>query len=81
MQDSIARANDAAGEAVSGIRTVKSFNAGQSEKSRYDERLKDTHNIKTRRHTVRIVYLLVRRVSMKLDISLYPFYPYPFYPL
>ncbi|XP_060716371.1 antigen peptide transporter 2-like [Tachysurus vachellii] len=63
MQDSIARANDAAGEAVSGIRTVKSFNAGQSEKSRYDERLKDTHNIKTRRHTVRIVYLLVRRLT------------------
>ncbi|KAK3511122.1 hypothetical protein QTP70_032105 [Hemibagrus guttatus] len=63
VQDSIARANDAAGEAVSGIRTVKSFNAGQSEKSRYDERLMDTHNIKSRRHTVRIVYLLVRRLT------------------
>lgn len=65
VQDSIARANDAAGEAVSGIRTVKSFNAEQSEKRRYDERLMDTHNLKTRRDTVRAVYLLVRRVSMK----------------
>lgn len=65
MQDSIARANDAAGEAVSGIRTVKSFNAKQSEKGRYDERLMDTHNIKTQRDTVRAVYLLVRRVSIQ----------------
>ncbi|KAG7315891.1 hypothetical protein KOW79_020757 [Hemibagrus wyckioides] len=63
VQDSIARANDAAGEAVSGIRTIKSFNAEQSEKSRYDERLMDTYNIKSRRHTVRIVYLLVRRLT------------------
>ncbi|XP_053471374.1 antigen peptide transporter 2 [Ictalurus furcatus] len=62
VQDSIARANDAAGEAVSGIRTVKSFNAKQSEKGRYDERLMDTHNIKTQRDTVRAVYLLVRRL-------------------
>ncbi|KAF4075232.1 hypothetical protein AMELA_G00232050 [Ameiurus melas] len=63
VQDSIARANDAAGEAVSGIRTVKSFNAKQSEKSRYDERLMDTHNIKAQRGTVRAVYLLVRRLT------------------
>ncbi|KAI5089976.1 transporter associated with antigen processing, subunit type a, partial [Silurus meridionalis] len=63
VQDSIARANDAAGEAVSGIRTVKSFNALQSEKCRYDQRLMDTHNIKTRRGTVRAVYLLVRRLT------------------
>ncbi|XP_060754915.1 antigen peptide transporter 2-like [Neoarius graeffei] len=63
VQDSIARANDAAGEAVSSIRTVKSFNAKQSEKCRYDERLMDTHNIKTRRDTVRALYLLVRRLT------------------
>ncbi|KAG7315896.1 hypothetical protein KOW79_020762 [Hemibagrus wyckioides] len=63
VQDSIARANDAAGEAVSGIRTIKSFNAKQSEKSRYDKRLMDTHNIKTQRDTVRALYLLVRRLT------------------
>ncbi|MCJ8748012.1 hypothetical protein PDJAM_G00159940 [Pangasius djambal] len=63
VQDSIARANDAAGEAVSGIRTVKSFNTKQSEKCRYDERLMDTHNIKAQRDTVRAVYLLVRRLT------------------
>ncbi|KAI4887199.1 hypothetical protein NFI96_018102 [Prochilodus magdalenae] len=62
VQDSIARANDAAGETVSGIRTVKSFNAEQSESHRYDDRLMDTHNLKTRRDTVRAVYLLVRRL-------------------
>ncbi|KAF7689483.1 hypothetical protein HF521_012836 [Silurus meridionalis] len=63
VQDSIARANDAAGEAVSGIRTVTSFNAKQSEKCRYDVRLMDTHNIKTQRDTVRAMYLLVRRLT------------------
>ncbi|KAM9454250.1 antigen peptide transporter 2-like [Clarias gariepinus] len=63
VQDSIARANDAAGEAVSGIRTVKSFNAKQSEKCRYDERLMATHNIKTQRDSVRALYLLLRRLT------------------
>ncbi|KAM9454224.1 antigen peptide transporter 2-like [Clarias gariepinus] len=63
VQDSIARANDAAAEAVSGIRTVKSFNAKQREKCRYDERLMDTHNIKTRRDSIRGLYLLVRRLT------------------
>lgn len=63
VQDSIARANDAAEEAVSSIRTVKSFNAKKSEKWRYDEQLMDTHVIKTQRDTVRAVYLLVRRLT------------------
>lgn len=56
-------ANDAARETVSGIRAVKSLNAQTSETRRYDDRLMDTHNIKTQRDTVRAVYLLVRRVS------------------
>ncbi|XP_030623215.1 antigen peptide transporter 2a [Chanos chanos] len=63
VQDSMARANDAAAEAVSGIRTVRSFNTEQSETCRYDDRLMDTHNLKTRRDTVRAVYLLVRRMA------------------
>ncbi|XP_036451872.1 uncharacterized protein LOC118825392 [Colossoma macropomum] len=62
VQDSMARTNDAAGETVSGIRTVKSFNSEQSESCRYNDRLMDTHNLKTRRGTVRAVYLLVRRL-------------------
>ncbi|KAI4898291.1 hypothetical protein NFI96_033494 [Prochilodus magdalenae] len=62
VQDSMARANDAAGETVSGIRTVKSFNSEQSESRRYDDRLMDIHNLKSRRGTVRAVYLLVRRL-------------------
>ncbi|KPP56378.1 transporter 2 ATP binding cassette-like, partial [Scleropages formosus] len=63
VQDSVARANDAAGEAVAGIKTVRSFNTEQSEVLRYDNKLLDTHNLKMRRDTVRAVYLLLRRVT------------------
>lgn len=74
IQDSIAQANDAAGEAVSGIRTVKSFKTELSEAHRYDVRLMETHNLKTRRDTVRAIYLLVRRmteVGMKVAMLYY----------
>ncbi|TSK17946.1 Antigen peptide transporter 2 [Bagarius yarrelli] len=63
VQDSIAKANDAAAEAVSSIRTVNRFNAKKNEKCRYDEQLMDTHVIKTKRDIVRAVYLLVRRLT------------------
>ncbi|XP_051526500.1 antigen peptide transporter 2-like [Myxocyprinus asiaticus] len=63
VQDSMAHANETAGEAVSGIRTVKSFRMELGEARRYDIRLMDTHNLKTRRDTVRAVYLLVRRMT------------------
>lgn len=62
----MAQANETAGEAVSGIRTVKSFRTELGEANRYDVRLMETHNLKTRRDTVRAIYLLVRRVSMSL---------------
>ncbi|XP_034150767.1 antigen peptide transporter 2a [Esox lucius] len=62
VQDSLARANETAGETVAGIRTVRSFKTEQIEAGRYDNRLMDTHNIKTRRDTVRAVYLLLRRL-------------------
>ncbi|XP_061110024.1 antigen peptide transporter 2a isoform X1 [Conger conger] len=62
VQDSIARANDTAGECVAGIRTVRSFNTERSEARRYDERIMVTHDLKTRRDTVRAVYLLFRRL-------------------
>ncbi|XP_036371981.1 antigen peptide transporter 2a [Megalops cyprinoides] len=62
VQDSIARANDVAGEGVAGIRTVRSFNTECSESRRYDDRLMDTHNLKTHRDSVRAVYLLIRRL-------------------
>ncbi|NP_001006594.1 antigen peptide transporter 2a [Danio rerio] len=63
VQDSMAQANDAAGEAVSGIRTVKSFKTELGEAHRYDGRLMETHNLKTRRDTVRAIYLLIRRMT------------------
>lgn len=64
VQDSMARANETAGEAVAGVRTVRSFRMEACEACRYDDRLTDTHNLKTRRDTVRAVYLLVRRVGL-----------------
>ncbi|KAJ8000102.1 hypothetical protein DPEC_G00201360 [Dallia pectoralis] len=63
VQDSIARANDTAGEAVAAIRTVRSFKTEPSEAGRYYDKLMDTHNIKIRRDTVRAVYLLLRRLT------------------
>uniref|UniRef100_A0A672LT82 Antigen peptide transporter 2-like n=1 Tax=Sinocyclocheilus grahami TaxID=75366 RepID=A0A672LT82_SINGR len=66
VQDSVARANETAGEAVAGVRTVRSFHMELGEACRYDDRLTDTHNLKTRRDTVRAVYLLVRRVGLLL---------------
>ncbi|XP_029519315.1 antigen peptide transporter 2-like [Oncorhynchus nerka] len=63
VQDSMARANEAAGETVAGIRTVRSFNTERSEAGHYDHRLMDTHNLKTRRDTVRAVYVLLRRLT------------------
>uniref|UniRef100_A0A9J7WX02 ABC-type antigen peptide transporter n=2 Tax=Cyprinus carpio TaxID=7962 RepID=A0A9J7WX02_CYPCA len=74
VQDSMAHANETAGEAVSGIRTVKSFRTELGEAHRYDVRLMETHNLKTRRDTVRAVYLLVRRmteVGMKVAMLYY----------
>ncbi|XP_041811130.1 antigen peptide transporter 2a [Chelmon rostratus] len=63
VQDSVALANEAANEAVSSIRVVRSFNTEKHEAGRYDGRLMDTHTLKTRRDTVRAVYLLARRVT------------------
>uniref|UniRef100_A0A671L3E5 ABC-type antigen peptide transporter n=1 Tax=Sinocyclocheilus anshuiensis TaxID=1608454 RepID=A0A671L3E5_9TELE len=63
VQDSMAQANETAGEAVSGVRTVKSFKTELGEAHRYDVRLMETHNLKTRRDTVRAIYLLVRRMT------------------
>lgn len=63
VQDSMARANEAAGETVAGIRTVRSFKTERREAGRYNDRLMDTHNLKTRRDTVRAVYLLLRRLT------------------
>lgn len=62
MQSSMARTNDSANEVVFGIRVVRSFHTEMHEASRYDKRLMETHSLKTRRDTVRAIYLLARRV-------------------
>ncbi|KAM3595664.1 uncharacterized protein V6R79_000772 [Siganus canaliculatus] len=63
VQDSIAQTNDAANETVSSIHVVQSFNTAQHEGRRYEQRLMNTHILKTRRDTVRAIYLLARRMS------------------
>ncbi|KAL3984286.1 c-opsin [Sarotherodon galilaeus] len=63
MQGSLALANEAANEVVSGIRVVRSFNTEKHEARHYDSRLMDTHELKTQRSTVRAVYLLARRLT------------------
>ncbi|KAK0145804.1 Antigen peptide transporter 2 [Merluccius polli] len=74
LRDSVARANAAANEAVSGVWLVRSFHAERGEARRYDDRLMDTHHLKTRRDTARAVYLLARRLSglaMQLAVLTY----------
>ncbi|KAL7381347.1 hypothetical protein ABVT39_004474 [Epinephelus coioides] len=63
VQDSMALANEVANEVVSGIHVVRSFNAEKHEARRYDNRLMETHNLKTFRDTVTAVYLLARRLT------------------
>lgn len=62
MQDSMALANEAANEVVSGIRVIQSFKTEKHEANRYDDRLMDTRSLKTRRDMVTAFYLLARRV-------------------
>lgn len=58
----MARANETVNEVVAGIHVVRSFNSEKDEARRYDDCLMNTHTLKTRRDTVRAVYLLARRV-------------------
>ena len=62
VQDAMANANDAANEVVSNIQVVRSFNNERHEAKRYNQSLNVIHELKTRRDTVRAIYLLVRRV-------------------
>nr|XP_004573097.2 antigen peptide transporter 2 [Maylandia zebra] len=63
MQGSLALANEAANEVVSGIRVVRSFNTEKHETRRYDNCLMDTHKLSIRRSTVGAVYLLSQRLT------------------
>ncbi|KAF7652779.1 hypothetical protein LDENG_00092520, partial [Lucifuga dentata] len=63
VQDSIAAANDAVNETVSGIRVVRSFNKEKHEARRYDNHLTKLQALKMQRDTVRMVYLLARRLT------------------
>ncbi|XP_037128541.1 antigen peptide transporter 2-like [Syngnathus acus] len=61
--DSMTAANETANEILSAARTVRSFNAEKHEARRYDNKLLDTHRLKRRRDTLRVVSLLVLRLT------------------
>ncbi|XP_037330989.2 antigen peptide transporter 2-like [Pungitius pungitius] len=63
VHDSMALANEVANEVVSSIHVVRSFNTERHEARRYDDRLIDTHILKTRQNAVSAVYLLARRLT------------------
>ncbi|XP_068432397.1 antigen peptide transporter 2a [Clinocottus analis] len=63
VQDSMAQAAEVVNEVVSSVRAVRSFNAEKHEARRYDDRLMDTHILRTRQSTIRAVYLLARRLT------------------
>ncbi|XP_061674538.1 antigen peptide transporter 2a [Syngnathoides biaculeatus] len=62
-RDSTTAANETANEIISGVRTVRSFEAEKHEVRRYENRLLDTHRLKTRRDVVRVVSLLAQRLT------------------
>uniref|UniRef100_A0AAQ4RGA3 Transporter associated with antigen processing, subunit type a n=1 Tax=Gasterosteus aculeatus aculeatus TaxID=481459 RepID=A0AAQ4RGA3_GASAC len=63
VHDSMALANEVVNEVVSSIHVLRSFNTEKHEARRYDDRLMDTHILKTRQNAVRAVYLLARRLT------------------
>uniref|UniRef100_A0AAQ4NYL7 Transporter associated with antigen processing, subunit type a n=1 Tax=Gasterosteus aculeatus aculeatus TaxID=481459 RepID=A0AAQ4NYL7_GASAC len=63
VHDSMALANEVVNEVVSSIHVVRSFNTEKHEARRYDDRLMDTHILKTRQNAVSAVYLLARRLT------------------
>nr|XP_006001020.1 PREDICTED: antigen peptide transporter 2 [Latimeria chalumnae] len=62
VQTSMAKSGEVAAETISSIKTVRSFATEDDESKRYDSKLMDTHNLKTKRDFVRAVYLLFRRM-------------------
>uniref|UniRef100_A0A3Q2YI28 Transporter associated with antigen processing, subunit type a n=1 Tax=Hippocampus comes TaxID=109280 RepID=A0A3Q2YI28_HIPCM len=62
VHDSMTAANETANEIILAVRTVRSFNAEKHEARHYDDRLMDTHRVKTRRETVRFISLLAQRL-------------------
>uniref|UniRef100_A0A3Q1JH69 Uncharacterized protein n=1 Tax=Anabas testudineus TaxID=64144 RepID=A0A3Q1JH69_ANATE len=64
VQDSLASANTAVNEVVSGIRVIRSFKTEKLEFNRYDDRLMDIRALKMHRDMIRYVYLLARRVRI-----------------
>ncbi|MEE6514056.1 hypothetical protein FKM82_022016 [Ascaphus truei] len=71
VQNSIAISSDLAKEIIESVKTVRSFAAEEEEAKRYEESLRQTHELQTRRDLVRAVYvLLIRLVSLANQVMM-----------
>ena len=61
-QDALARANEAAEEAIAGIRTVRSFSREAAEAARYGERIWDSFSVSRRR--IRVVAFFIGSMNL-----------------
>jgi ATP-binding cassette subfamily B protein len=61
-QDALARANEAAEEAIAGIRTVRSFSREQAETERYSDRVWESFEVSRRR--IRVMAIFVGVMTM-----------------
>ncbi|XP_067834142.1 ABC-type oligopeptide transporter ABCB9-like [Heptranchias perlo] len=71
VQDSIAKSNQLAGEIISSIKTVRSFGTEDEESRLFEEKLQETHQLKTKRDLVTAVYLVcLRHVQLAMQLIL-----------
>ncbi|XP_072285717.1 antigen peptide transporter 2 [Pyxicephalus adspersus] len=69
VQDSIASSSDVAKEIIESIKTVKSFASEEAEAERYEEALKNTHNLQYKRDLIRAIYVLaIRSVNLGAQV-------------
>ncbi|XP_075042586.1 antigen peptide transporter 2-like [Mixophyes fleayi] len=69
VQDSIASSSDLAKEIIESVKTVQCFAAEEEEVKRYEESLKKTHDLQTRRDLVRALYLLaIRTINLGTQV-------------
>ncbi|MEE6514059.1 hypothetical protein FKM82_022016 [Ascaphus truei] len=66
VQNSIAISSDLAKEIIESVKTVRSFAAEEEEAKRYEESLRQTHELQTRRDLVRAVYVLLIRTLVHM---------------
>ena len=72
MQESLARANEQATEAIGAMRTVRSFAAERAEIAGYRELLGETYSLNKRQVFAYSGYVIVNQVSLNPPLSISP---------